>query len=912
MSRRALGSIRFRLLLLVAAAVGLATAVMLGLSLRLEVERYGAAKRDGLFSTAEVIAAAAARAVAEADRTGAHQAIRAVGRIERMVFAGIETADGRGLADVGATEQLASDLVLTSPDAPLPLLALLSVRTVEARVPVVYGGREVGSLRLIADTADLPARLWAAVRVATGGAAAALALAFLLAWRVERRLTRPIVALSDAMSEVGRRHDYAVQLPPAGRDEIGSLIDGFNRMLGDVRERDERLARHRERLERDVADRTADYARAAREAEEANRAKSDFLATMSHEIRTPMNGILVMAELLAVGDLPGRARRQAEVIARSGANLLAIINDILDLSKIEAGKLEVEHLAVDPHEALDTVVHLFADRARGKGLDLAARVDLPRGARVEADPTRLGQVLSNLVNNALKFTGEGGVSIEVEPWGEAHVLFAVIDTGIGIAEDKLATIFEAFGQADQTTTRRFGGTGLGLTIARRLVEAMGGELQVTSVEGRGTCFFFTLPTTASVDAPDWARLPTGEPAIAVVAIGGRQTAAALARHLETSGFRVVEARDDTRELATDGARLVVVDAGRLPEGRRLETADGGGVLLLAAPSEETAPLVASGRIDATLPWPLSRGELDEVVAALAAGRPLATLDEAAHGPSEIVRFEGLRVLVADDAEVNREVAGAALGRLGIAPIFVVDGREAVEAVAREAFDLVLMDGSMPVLDGFDATREIRAREIREGRPRLPIVALTAHVVGSAADAWKTAGMDGVLHKPFTLAALEATIRAHATNLVETVGPAPIEAAASPAPGAVGADPAGEEETPVFDAGVLADLAAMAGGATAVVDRVVRLYETQSADKLRELHEAARGGDLDRLGAAAHALKSMSFNVGARRVAERAAELERAARIEARPVAEAEIDRLGDDLAAAIGAIGAIGARAREA
>jgi two-component system sensor histidine kinase BarA len=264
-----------------------------------------------------------------------------------------------------------------------------------------------------------------------------------------------------------------------------------------------------------------------------------------------------------------------------------------------------------------------------------------------------------------------------------------------------------------------------------------------------------------------------------------------------------------------------------------------------------------------------------------------------------VRFDGLRVLVADDAEVNREVAAAALSRLGITATFVVDGREAVAAVAASAWDLVLMDGSMPVLDGFDATREIRAREAAEGMPRTPIVALTAHVVGTAADAWRAAGMDGVLHKPFTLAQLEAVIRAHALHLVESVGTEPAEADTT---AAADASVAETEETPVLDGSVLADLRAMAGGASAVVDRVTRLYETQSAEKLRDLHEAARSGDLERLGAAAHALKSMSFNVGARRVAERAAELERAARLEARAVEDGEIDRLGLDLSAALGAI----------
>jgi len=897
-------SIRTRLLLLVAAAVVLATAVMLALTLRQETLRWGIAKRDGLFSTAQVIAAAAARATAEGDRSGVHRAIRSMGRIEGLVFAGIDAADGTPLGDVGATEQLASDLVLTDPDADVSIGRWISSRTVEVRVDIVDEGRVVGVLRILADTRDLAPRLWASARAAASGAALALAVAFAVAFRLQRRIVGPIVALSGAMARVRGAHDYSVALEPGGRDEIGTLIDGFNGMIGDIRERDDRLARHRERLEQDVADRTADFARAAREAEEANRAKSDFLATMSHEIRTPMNGILVMAELLAASDLPNRSRRQAEVVARSGASLLAIINDILDLSKIEAGKLEVEHVAVDPHEAVDTVTKLFADRARTKGLDLAARVALPRAARLDADPTRLGQVLANLVNNALKFTETGGVTIEVEAFGADRVLFAVVDTGIGIPEDKLATIFEAFSQADQTTTRRFGGTGLGLAIARRLVAAMGGTLEATSVEGRGTCFFFTLPATEpAADVAPWARLADGLPSVAIVAVGGRQTAAALTGHLGDSGFRVIAAGDGP--IAAEGARLAIVDAARLRADGRPALGDEGGVVVLAEAGDDVSSLLAQGLADASVAWPATREEVDTVIACLAAGRPLATLEErTAHRVVEHARFPGLRVLVADDVEVNREVAGAALGRLGIAPVFVVDGRQAVDAVMRETFDLVLMDGSMPVLDGFDAAREIRAFEAREGRGRTPIVALTAHVVGTAADAWRAAGMDGVLHKPFTLAALEATIRAHAINLIEGAAETPtVEVESIP----VAAN--ASDEAPVLDDSVLDDLAAMAGGATAVVDRVVRLYQTQAVEKLRELHEAARGGDLDRLGAAAHALKSMSFNVGARRVAERAADIERAARGDGRAATSADVDRLGDDLSAAVDAIAARGARA---
>ncbi|MCA0406002.1 MAG: response regulator [Proteobacteria bacterium] len=879
MSARKSLSIRARLMVLVISGIALAELVAIGFAAFQEASRYGHAKRDALFSTAQVIAAAAARATSEGDVSGAYQVIRAMGRIEGLVFAGLERADGTPLADVGATEQLASDLVLESPQAPLDLLALLRSRTIAAQVPVVFGGVQVGSIRLMADTRDLPGRIRAAIMTTLMGGLIALALAMLVVIRMQGAITRPLITLTQTMSRVRQEHDYSVALEAERQDEVGLLVEGFNGMIADIRERDDRLARHRARLEQDVAERTADYQRAAIEARAADRAKSDFLATMSHEIRTPMNGILVMAELLAAADLPDRARRQAEVIARSGASLLAIINDILDISKIEAGKLEVEHLDVDPFEAVDTVLKLFADRAGAKGLDLAANIALDRAVMVNADPTRLGQVLGNLVNNALKFTERGGVSVDVSMVEGGRVRFCVADTGIGIAQDKLGTIFEAFSQADQSTTRQFGGTGLGLTIARRLVEAMGGDLAVTSTLGQGTQFFFTLPLAASQGAGAWARWSENlvQPPRAVVALPGRQSAQALVVALRGAGYGVVEVEADALHEAAPGATLVVTAPDCLLARPRLPITRHGGILALVRPQDDVAALETSRRIDATLGWPFSRTELDALICRQIEGKPLAEQRSANGAHSATTGFPGLRVLVADDSEVNREVADAALQRLGIKASFVENGREALHATLEGTFDLVLMDGSMPEMDGFEATRAIRAEEAARQRLRTPVVALTAHVVGTAADAWREAGMDGVLHKPFTLARLAETIEAHALGAKR----APVPLSAPQAPVMEGA----------LDRAVLDDLLAMAGGASAVVEKITGLYRVQSAERLKELQEAVQAGNLEQLASAAHALKSMSFNVGARQVAEGAGEIERAARLEQRLISGAELEGL---------------------
>ncbi|HZG29750.1 MAG TPA: ATP-binding protein [Ensifer sp.] len=869
-------------MLLVIGAISLAEIFVITFTAWQEASRYAISRPSSLFSVANIIASSAATATAARDVTGAQAAMRGMGHIDGLVYVGLNLPNGETLADFGATEQLASDLVLTNPAQTISMGDILGSRTIEVQVPVIQAGSQIGLLRLIGDTRDLPALVWSAVKTTLLGGGAALVIAIFIALRLQGAITRPLTRLAGAMAQIKVGHDYRVALPRESNDEVGLLVEGFNGMIADIHERDERLARHRERLEQDVADRTADYQRAASEAMAADRAKSDFLATMSHEIRTPMNGILVMAELLAGSDMPDRARKQAEVIARSGASLLAIINDILDLSKIEAGKLDVEHLAVSPFEAVDTVLRLFADRAHTRKLDLAARLELPRNTRIDADPTRLGQVLGNLVNNALKFTEHGGVTIHVGPDGADRVRFSVIDTGIGIAEEKLGTIFEAFSQADQTTTRQFGGTGLGLTIARRLVAAMGGEIAVTSKLGQGTNFHFSLPLTAPSSETEWAQW-SGERAAsprAVVSVNGEQTEAALAHYLERAGFTVETVGNADLAESGRGAQLVVAAMECLADRPRLEIGAAGAIVVVGFPDERAEALLPSRRADGVLVCPVSAFEVNDIVARLIEGRPIS--EETRGGDqrdSTTPTFSGLKVLVADDAEVNREVADAALRRLGVRADFVENGRQAVDAVLKTRYDLVLMDGSMPELDGFDATREIRAAESNEARERTPIVALTAHVIGTAADAWREAGMDGVLHKPFTLARLADVIATHASG---THAVADHDAAETqPAEGQL-------------DLAVLEDLLKMAGGALAVVDRIVGLYETQSAERIAELREAVTSDNIDQLGRVAHALKSMSFNVGARSIAETAARFERIAREEQSLVDLAEVERLAQE------------------
>jgi signal transduction histidine kinase/AmiR/NasT family two-component response regulator len=569
--------------------------------------------------TAPVMAPGPMGAVVFASRLDARE-MAALVRLSPIAFRPhvlVQAPDGRwssgGQGLSGAELAHAAGVLAAGPSAKAQASRIGAWIEVARPLPTLGAGRAALILRYPLAEALEPYRGLMALLFLFG--VAGLALIAGGAWMLAREMTRPISALTHAAERLERGEE--VQVAIAGRDEIASLGHTFNRMADGILRREAALELARE------------------EAETANRAKSEFLANMSHEIRTPLNGVLGMAQVMSLSAADETQSRQLATIRECGEALLEILNSILDLSKIEAGQMEMEEAEFDLAAAVFAACEPFAALAAQKGVDFVIEVDAETAGRRRGDAMRLRQVLSNLCSNAVKFTEAGRVAVRALP-RKGAVIFEVADTGVGIPLEHQRDIFDKFAQVDASSTRRFGGTGLGLAICRELVGRMGGEITVRSRPGKGSTFRFTLP---------------------------------LAR--------------------------------------------------VAAPAE---------------------------------AEPAAS--------TEAVEAAALRVLVADDNEINRKIVAALLEPLGLQLTLVADGREAVDTVASAPFDLVLMDIQMPRLNGVDATREIRAWEQKQSLGRTPILALSANVMSHQVAEYHAAGIDGVVAKPI-----------HFERLVEAMGEA---------------------------------------------------------------------------------------------------------------------------------------------
>ncbi|TMH71889.1 MAG: response regulator [Betaproteobacteria bacterium] len=664
---------------------------------------------------------------------------------------------------------------------------------------------------------------------------------------------------------------------------VAPLLDESNQCVG-------RIA-----VARDVTQhkRSEEALRLAREAAEtASHAKSSFLARMSHEIRTPMNGVLGMTELLLETGLTGTQRKYAETVQRSGKNLLGIINDLLDFSKIEAGKLELEKVEMDLRRTIEDIVELLAERAHRKGLELACSIPGDLMTQVRGDPLRLGQILTNLLGNAIKFTEQGSVVIRVASVAQTAknvtMRFEVADTGVGISQTALSRIFEEFSQVDGSTTRKHEGSGLGLAISKQLVEMMGGNIHVNSEFGVGSTFWFTIslekqPVQSQGDPhAKPLGLLTGVRALIVESSAVHR--GILQGHMSNweMSIRVAETPKQAIDLLAQAAArsvpfdIAVVDLG-LPGMDALELArtiraraDIGKLRLVMLTRRHVDMRNAQDAgFNACLVKPVRQTMLYECLVNIMAGRPQEALAAPAVSKPATTAPTSVRgnILLVEDNLINQQVALGILQIQGYSVTVVSDGREALEAHAQGDFDLILMDCHMPEMDGYEATREIRRRERLSSGKRIPIVALTANAMARDREECLNAGMDDHLSKPFNMLVLQemlarwlAPTESKQTEAAELAAQATAKAAE------------------VLDRQMLDQLSkVVTNGKPELLSRVIKLYLVESPKLIQQLQQAGMEDNAPQIASCAHALKSCSANVGATLLSRYCTDIEASAR-----------------------------------
>lgn len=713
-----------------------------------------------------------------------------------------------------------------------------------------------------------------------------LVLGYLVSTRLQRLVMRPINELLYAMKEVSDNGDYTRRVTYATRDELGVMVESFNTMLGQIQLRDGEL-----QTARDLA-------------EEANLAKSRFLATMSHEIRTPMNGVLGMAELLLGTQLSSEQTRYVETISRSGNALLNIINDILDYSKIEAGQLQLEKISFSLYDEVKDVLALLGEAANSKDIRLTFSYDGVFNGHMVGDPLRTRQIIMNLVGNAIKFTPGGQVDVRVRVLldeSEARLRVEVADNGPGISEEQQQKIFSSFSQADSSITRRYGGTGLGLAICYQLVTMMQGEIGVESTLGEGAVF--------------WFELPLDEDEIGLIARDGGLLAGyrtlVLNRDGEETG-RIVDYLkvwnlyvEEAKTLV--GAEKMLLEAAVLGKGFNILIANGGADVstfvqtllsrdklsnlhFLLVSDEEQNCIRHKERVAClvrTQGAVLQSSLLDALYGLVVPkDTPSVTLK---HTPAESLSALRGHILLVEDNAVNQQVAGGLLRAFGCTWDVADNGQIAVDKWQEGSYDLILMDIEMPVMDGLTATSEIRRLESQHSAGHTPIVAVTANAMDGDRERYLGSGMDDYLSKPFSRNGLYQllfhwlTEQRNELELNDLNEPPPIEQG----------EPVAAQE--VLDMAVLEGLQGLVDekGDSLLVS-LVRTYSENSTRLLNDLDKAAEDGSVEECRRLAHAIKSSSGNLGLKQVSELGRQMEQACR-------EGQADHLNEQYQAILAA-----------